>query len=440
MKDSTSERSVNAGACAGWVMRHLAPPMRGAGLLQDTAWNALMNGALAGLTFFALALASRWTGAYWCGVMVLGLAMAQQLFTLGNFAMQGYQASDVEERRPFSAYLGAKILTVGAMLVAGGAWLRLSGATWDKAMVFLPLLLFYASDAFGLAFFARYWQKGRLDAACRVRFAKLMAFAGTYTAVLWATRNPMSALWAGAVVHIGLFFALDIPLMREFGPLEWRWPGRASLTILAACTPLAANSFLAMYVNNGPRFAVDAVLGEETLAAYGALFMVSFAVAVCGDFLMNPQVVRLAEAVRRRDRTGAYKIVRRQSVIILVLGLAGLAAGAAVGIPVLSWLFGLDLNGLRMVLLILLCGGILLTFYQLGQIVLVVLRRQAWGMPGMALAAACVCVAARPMVGRWGMPGAAWCYFGAVALLAVCSGTAAVWFLRGALSPQEEAT
>ncbi len=242
----------------------------------------------------------------------------------------------------------------------------------------------------------------------------------------------------GFTCPYGAFFFLDLPRIQQFGPLEWKFPTRASLSILAACFPLALNSFLVMYVNNGPRFVVDASLGEETLAAYGALFMVSFAVAICGDFLMNPQVVRLAEAVRQRDRTRVWRIVRRQAAIIAMLGATGLVAGAMAGIPILSWLFGLDLDGFRRVLLILLCGGTFFAFYQLGQIVLVVLRRQAWGTLGMALAATGAFWGAAPMVNRWGLPGAAWCYFSAMALLAVCSGLAASCFLRRALPLEKE--
>lgn len=397
-------------------------------LWHDSTWNAAVNLAAAGLSACLLMLASHISGAYWCGVITLGLAMSMQLFTLGNFTMGSYQASDVSETRSFSDYVGAKTLSLGVMLLVAVAWLKLGNFGRDKALAFTALMGYQTSDAFSNVFFARYQQKRRLDLGCKIRLAKILAFAGTYAGVLFATRNPVPALWAGAGVHAGLFFALDVPRIREFGPLEWRLPGRASLAILAACLPLALNSFLVMYVNNGPRFAVDEELGEETLAAYGALFMVSFAVAMCGDFLMNPQVVRLAEAVRRRDRTSAWKIVRRQTIIIVGLGAAGLATGAAVGIPILSWLFGLDLKGLRTVLLVLLCGGILLAFYQLGQIVLIVLRRQAWGVLGMLLAVATIFVFARHAVSRAGLAGAAAVYTCAVALMALCSSVFAVWF------------
>lgn len=417
-------------AAGSRALRLLVPPARGDGLARDTAWNAIVNGAAAGLSFFLLLLASRLAGAYWCGVAALGLAMSQQLFTLGNFTMGSYQASDVEERRTFDDYAAAKATTVSAMLLAGAAWLAFGGFSRDKALCFLALLAYQASDAFSNAFFSRYQQKGRLDTACRVRFAKIVAFAAVYAAVLAATRNVPAALAAAAAAHAALFFATDVPLLRVFGPLRLRFPGRAALSILPACFPLAFNSFLLMYVNNAPRFAVDAVLDEEALARFSALFMVSFVVAVCADFLMNPQVVRLAEAVRAGDRAAAGRTLLRPLAAIALLGAAGLAVAATFGAPLLAWIFGLDLSPHRDTLCAALAGGVLVALYQLGQTVLVVLRKQAWGLPGMVLAAAAAKLAARPFVARLGLRGAALSYVLAAAILAAASGLFAIRFFR----------
>jgi len=413
-----------------WILRLLLPASRGDGLLRDTVWNAIVNAVAAALTFFLLLLASRLAGAYWCGVAALGLAISQQLFTLGNFTTGGYQASDVAEERSFGDYVAAKAVSVGAMILAGAVWAARDGLGRDKALCLLALLAYQASDAFSNAFFSRYQQKGRLDTACRIRFAKIMAFAIVYAAALAATRNVVLSLSAASATHIALFFAMDVPLLRRFGPLRLRLPGRAAFSILAACFPLAFNSFLLMYVNNSPRFAVDDALGEEALADYSALFMVAFTVAVCADFLMNPQVVRLAEAVRAGDRAAAVRTLLHPLAAIALLGAAGLAVAATFGAPLLGWLYGLDLAPHRDTLCVALVGGVLVALYQLGQTVLVVLRKQAWGLPGMVLAAAAARLAARPLIARFGLRGAALSYTVAVVILALASGSFALYFFR----------
>ncbi|MBQ9727700.1 MAG: hypothetical protein IJV65_09375 [Kiritimatiellae bacterium] len=413
------------------LVRLLLPPVGGNGLLRDTVWNAVSNAGMAALGFFVLMLAARLGDAYWCGVAALGLAMSQQLYTLGNFTMQSYQASDVAERRSFGDYVAAKAVSLSAMAAAAAVWIAVASPGPDKTAAFLALLVYQASEAFSNAFFARYQQKGRLDTACRVRFAKTAAFVLVYAGVFAATRRLLPALAAAAAAHAGLFFVLDRPLLRHFGPLRPHAPDRAAFSVLAACAPIAFNSFLLMYVNNGPKFAVDRVLGTEKLAVFSALFVVFFAVSVCSDFLMNPQVVPLADAVRRGDRAGAVRILARPLAAVLALAAAGCAAAAAAGIPFLGWLFGLDLAGNRRILCLLVGGGGLLALYQLSLVVLIVLRKQFWGMAGMGAAAAFVFFAAGPLVRDRGLAGAAWCSLLAVSVLfAVSAGFALFFFLR----------
>lgn len=402
---------------------------QGSGLLRDTVWNALSNGTAAGLGALVPILAARLSGAYWCGVVALATAMSQQLFNVGSFSTGAYQASDIGERRSFDDYVAAKALSVAVMVAAAVLWMALDWPGWDKAAAFASMMVFQASDAFSGAFFSRYQQKGRLDIACRIRCAKLAAFGAVFAGVICATRRPLPALAFASAVHVLLFFVLDIPRLRVFGPLRIRFPGRASVSILAACAPLAASAFFTIYIHNGPRFAVDALLDEVAFAEFSALFLISFAVAACAEFIMNPHVVPLAEAVRSGDRRAGLRTVLMPMGAVSALGVVAVAAAAPVGIPVLSFLFGLDLSPYGLVLAVILVGGSLVALYALAQMVLTVLRKQAWGVPGLVLAVVSTLAATRPLTSRLGLAGAALSYCAASAFLALPAIAAAAVFL-----------
>ena len=438
MKSGRAEHTSSCGDATGnppcgasGLVRALLPQRHGDGILRDTVWNAAMNVFGAAMSVLVLVLVARLCGAYWCGVAGIALAMSQQLFTLGNFTVQGYQASDIAEKRSFGEYASAKTVSLGLMLAAAAAWIALDPPGRDKTLCLIPLLLYQASDAFGNVFFARYQQKGRLDTACRVRVAKIAAFMAVFAAALATIRSAPVALAAASTVHFALFFVLDRPLLRTFGPVGRIRPSKAAFSILLACAPIAFNSFLVMAVNNVPRFAVDGVLGEEAVAAYGAVFMVSFTVSICADFIMNPQIVPLAEAIRAADPRAALRSLRAPLLSIAFLGAAGLSVGATFGIPLLAWVFGLDLDGLRSTLCIVLGGGVLVALYQLAQTVLIVLRKQGWGMVGMVVSVLFVLLVAKSAVVRAGLDGAAWNYTAATALLLLCTaGFALVFGIR----------
>lgn len=406
----------------GFAMRTLRdilrPSLTGSAVPSAILWTSLAGIVYAGSSFVLLMLASHLVGDRWTGILGIAIAMSQQLYTLGAYNMVGYQASDVAERTSFPEYATSRLLTVGAMLPAALAWIAVGGLSREKVAVFLFLLVQRASEAFCSVCTGRYQQKGRLDVGGRIEFAKNTLSLAAFAVVIIATRRVVWAAAAAAAIHVSLFFLLDRAVLPDFGGLRFSRPGRGVWRLLGACAPLAATAFLLMYVNNGAKYAVDAVLGEERLAEYNALYMFSFVVPIAAMFFLNPYIAPLGEARERHDRRRFRRIVFWQGVAILAMGAVAFGCAATFGAPLLSLLFGMDLRPYRPELCLLVGSGVFLALYQLEQTILTVRRRQAWSVAGIAPAALFVFFASRPMAAARGLCGASLCFLIASGLLA----------------------
>ena len=416
------------------VVSWLLPPDGGGSLPRVVFWNTMAGGVYAGATSVLQMLASRWVDTgdvkYWSGVLGLALALSQQMAPLGVFGASTYQVSDQRERYSFPDYVAARVLSTGGMLLAG-LYFGLSGRlSADKAGVFLLFLLLRASESFAGVFGSRYQQKGRLDATSRIGFVKNAGDLLAFVLLLWTTRNVFVAAAGMAAAHFLLFFALDRPILPFFRDTARKWSFGGALRILRDCLPLAANAFLIMYVNNGAKFAVDAVLDVTELARFCALFMTTFGLAMLADFLTSPQLAPLSDAYLRGDRRTFNRILGRLALAIAALGAVGLAVAALWGVQILSWFFYMDLHSYRNALCVSFLGGALLPFYHLGMTVLVIQRRQNWSLLGIALAAGFVRFASEPLVRAMGLQGGCVCYLCAVGLLVAATAAVAAWFMR----------
>ncbi len=390
----------------------------------------LVSGALyAGESFLVLAAATRLAGPYWGGVAGIAFAVDQLLFTVGAFSVRRYQASDAAERFPFPAYCGARALTCAAMVLAGVAWIALGGFSPDKRAAIAPLLAFKASEAFSDVLGGRYQQRGRLDAAGRILAVKTLLAAAACAAALALGASLSASLWAMAAAHVALTALLDGAVLPAFGGLRLRLSPARVAPLLGACAPLAATAFLLMFVNNAPKLAVDRALDEPRMAAFAALAMASFVLPVLADLLAAPHVERLGRARERGDWRAFPRAAGALALAMLGLGAAACAAAWLAGTPVLSALFGLDLSAYRAELCLLVLSGTLLALHQAADVVLVVLRRQAWCLASAVLAAAFAALAAGPMAASRGLRGAALCHLASAALLLLAAAAAAAFFL-----------
>ena len=413
------------------LARLLLPP-GGATPARVYAWTLVSGALYAGESFLVLVAATRLAGPFWGGVAGLAFAVDQLLFTVGAFSVRRYQASDAAERFPFPVYCGTRALTCGAMVLAGLAWAAFGDFSADKRAAILPLLVFKASEAFSDVLGGRYQQLGRLDAAGRILAAKTLLSAAAFAAALALGAPPPAAFWTMAVAHLALTALLDGAVLPSFGGLRLRLPRRPAAALLLGCSPLAATAFLQMFVNNVPKFAVDAATDERTMAAFSALAMASFVLVVLADLVSAPHVARLGRA-REAGRWRAFpRAALALSAAMAVAGAAACAGAWLFGIPVLSALFGLDLSPYRPGLCVLVLSGTLLALHLVADVVLVVLRRQSWCLLSAVLGAAVAAATARPFVEARGVLGAALCHLASAGVLALSNAAVAAFFLRRA--------
>lgn len=399
-------------------------------------WNTLAGGVFAATSFVLQVLASRWVdvGAtkYWTGVMSLTLAMSQQMATLSLFGMGTYLVADQAERHGFGEYVAARVMSTMGMFLVGGVWVWWSGLTWDKAILFWLFLGLRASEGIGAVYGSRYQQKGRLDATSRIAFVKNVSALVAFVGVLWLSRNLVAAVGAMVLAHAALFPVLDGAIVGEFRGDRTAHPWRNGARILGQCLPLAVNGFLLMYINNGTKYAVDAVLDETAVARFSAVFMTTFGLAMVADFLMSPHIAMLSAAYLRGERDVFLRKLGRLVAVIVALGGVGLLAAWVCGVEVLAWLFQMELGDCREELCMAILGGAFLPLYHLALTILVIQGRSNWGLPGVVVAAGVVYFSSQVFVQRWGLEGGNLCYLCAVVLLVLLTGLAAIVGLRAA--------
>ena len=74
-------------------------------------------------------------------------------------------------------------------------------------------------------------------------------------------------------------------------------------------------------------------------------------------FIFNPILTSYAEIWAKGEIQRFKKAIRKQMVLVLGLTVLGLAVAATIGIPVLSWIFRMNLAGHRKELIIVMLGG-----------------------------------------------------------------------------------
>ena len=188
-----------------------------------------------------------------------------------------------------------------------------------------------------------------------------------------------------------------------------------------------------MYISNAPKYAIDAHLTEEVQAYYNVLFMPAFVIQLIAYFIFNPILTTYAKlwlSDQRSDFRKLCRLIRRQCLILLGLTALAVAVALTIGIPVLSWIFDMDLAGHRVDLAILMIGGGAMAYGVFFNYVITIIREQLFLLISYAVASAAALVLSGPFVVHAQITGASMLYAVLMCVLAALLAAVLLWKLR----------
>ncbi len=172
-----------------------------------------------------------------------------------------------------------------------------------------------------------------------------------------------------------------------------------------------------MYINNAPKFAVDAHLSAEYQTYYGIIFMPASVINLFSLFAFRPLLTKLTAFWNEHKCKAFLSTVAKLVLWILAVTAAALLGGWLLGIPLLSLLYGTDLSAFKSELMVVLAGGGFNALCVLLYYMITVQRKQKYVLIGYVGASVTAWILGDRMVSAYGMMGASLTYLLSVTLL-----------------------
>ena len=381
-------------------------------------WNAAGSAVYAFSSFLMLLIVVRLCGDVEAGVFSIGYAIAQLMLTVGVFESTTYFATDAGNRFTYAQYLAFKIVTCTLMIVVSIFYVLSFGFDAHKAAVAYALCAFRLFEALAQYWFAAFQKLERLDIGGFSSVWRSVIAIVLFAGVLFAGGDVVMATVVATISEAVWIAGYDIPRLRktvhvgrpDFTP-------RPQLQLLWACLPMFIASFLAAYLNNVSKYAINDVGTDEMQAVFNVLFMPAFVINLFLIFFMRPSLTTLANHWLHHEFPPFARILTRLLIIAGAITAGVIAVCAVIGIPLLEWFYGMNLDGQLFALLVVMLGGGFLSASNVFYNALVVIRMQHSVLVGYVLAIVIALISATPLVASQGIMGACIAYCIACATL-----------------------
>lgn len=370
------------------------------------------------LTFLVMRMAGENQG----GIFAYGFStLGQQMFIIAYFGLRPFQITDGKGEFSFRDYLDQRRLTCLLALAAGGMFLIYKVAAGDysvfKAMVLILLVLYKVADGYADVYESEFQRRGSLYLTGKSNLFRTLLTVSAFLLTLRLTGDLLAACAVAVAAQAAGVCLFNLDVIHALDGVSWvRGKGQIS-RLFGSTLLLFASAFLDFYVFSSAKYAIDARLSDAHSGYFNMIFMPTSVIYMVANFVIRPFLTRLTVLWEEKRYPGFKEQVVKLGTIILGLTVLAVSATLLLG----RWVLGL----MEMILgpgyegrltryqtafvLIVLGGG----FYALANLMyyaLVIMRKQKEIFAVYLAAALAALFLAGPMVGRWGIGGAAGCY------------------------------
>lgn len=382
-------------------------------------WNMMGSLVNAAVSVLLLMMVTRTLGDAQAGVFSLGFSVSLMMLTVGAFEVRPFQSTDIYKQFSFSAYFTFRILTCALMLVVTAGYLLVNGYSGEKAWVIALLCVLKCVEAFCDVFNGQAQQNDRLDVAGFSLTVRVFVYCTGFLVSLLLTKNLLISCGVMVVLALLWLVVFDAGTGRYFEKCRVSFRKDALLGLFKACFPLFLASFLMMYINNAPKFAVDAHLSSEYQTYYGIIFMPASVINLFSLFAFRPLLTKLTAYWNEQRYKPFLTTIAKLLLWIFAVTAAALIGGWLLGIPLLSLLYGTDLTAFKPELMVVLAGGGFNAVCVLLYYMITVQRKQKYVLIGYGSAALVAFLLGDRMVAAYGLMGASLTYLLSVLLLCI---------------------
>lgn len=374
---------------------------------QKVFWN-MMGSLCNALSSMILAIIVNWvTGEKAGGVFAFAFSNAQLMYTIGGFEIRPLQSTDIDEKFSFTNYFSLRIITCVVMIFVSAGYVLWSGFAPEKAAVIWLVCMYKMVEAFADVFAGMFQQHDRIDLSGKTSTFRPVLSTVAFGVVLVLSKNLMAASATMIFTSALLFVVFDFRLKKKYFPFTFGFSFEEINKLIIEAVPLFIAAFINMYMNNAPKYAIDAAFSDEIQNAYGIIFMPAFVINLFSLFAFRPLLTDLARYWNEGQMRPFRKIVGRIVLWIVFLTLVSMAGAYFIGADILSVLYHrtMILHLKKELVLVMFTGGISATatfmYY-----VITVMRKQRLLMVGYALGFLCALFIPRVLVPEYALMGA----------------------------------
>lgn len=344
-------------------------------LKKSFFWNTLGSGLSSVNSLVFMIIVTRINGIKEAGIFTLCYASACMFYVIATYSGRTYQVTENNSEIKDIDYITHRIIAAIIMLLISLLFGIINKYSELKITILILLCILKAIEAICDVFHGIIQKNERLDIVGKSLLIRSVLNTIAFLITDLLTNNLIIACVSLLVIDIVILILIDIKYALKYKDKSKKVTNKAILKIFTLGFYTFGFSFIANYLVNAPRYAIDKVMNEDFQTIFGIVVMPATVIMLINQFIVQPIITTLKSNYTNKDKKSFLNIIYKVIGVTILTGFVAIIAAYFLGIPVLNLLYGIKLNNYLYSLLLILFGATLYTCASVLSNSLIVLRK-----------------------------------------------------------------
>lgn len=385
---------------------------------KNFIWNTIGTSFNSFNSLFYMIIVTRVNGLNDAGIFTFAFSIACLFYVIGVYSGRAYQVTETNKKLTDSDYLKTKIVTCFSMIVIALLYCIFNKYSLYKISIIMFLVIYKSIEAFSESIYSVIQKNEELYKVGISIFYKSLISLILFLILDITTKNLLISEFVIIIVNILVVLIYDIPNMKNTEYVKQKFNKEKLIILLKNGFYIFISTFLTIYVINASKYAIDGVLEDKMQTIFGIIMMPATMLSLFAQFVVQPVVLSMKKLLNKSCKE-FLKLNIKLILTIIVIGIVTLLVAYILGIPVLSFIYGINLDKYRTNLMIILLGAIFYSITIVFSTALTTMRYTFNQMIGYLIVTIITYITSKHLVINYGMIGASVLYMISMLILLI---------------------
>jgi len=399
---------------------------------KDFVWNTAGSLMYALTSLIFMIIATRAVGADGAGVFTFAFTVASLLQAIGTYAGRVYQVTENNKNITDSDFFYNRIISCVVMMLVALVYIWIKDYSFNKVIIIIALTIFRCIDAFAEYLYAIIQRNNELYKTGKSLLYKAIIEDVFFLVIAYTTKNLFYACVSLVVINLLITILYDYRNAKKAGFKILPVNNKNVMDIFIHGFWIFMSVFLLQYIYNASKYAIDTYMVDSFQTMFGIIIMPATFIYLLSQFVVQPYLVPINEMLKNNKIKDLNKLVMKTTFILLACGFIAIVLADFAGIPVLNFIYKVDVAEYKFDLLIIIFSATLYSCSYIIINILIAMRKTFVQMLSYLIVSITSFVVSRVLVNYYGIRGASISYFISMALIALIYASFYYYFINKA--------